>query len=51
MATQWDRLLPHIESAALATVIGGTYPLDKAALALRDLDERRVTGKIILQTR
>ena len=32
-------------------LIGARYPLDRAADALRDLEERRVRGKIVLQVR
>ncbi len=32
----------------LRTVIGGTYPLDRAAQAHTDLRERRTTGKLLL---
>ncbi|MEU7145389.1 NADPH:quinone oxidoreductase family protein [Nocardia sp. NPDC046473] len=51
LRSQWDRLLPHIESGAIETVIGSTYPLRDAAQALRELDERRAIGKIVLEVR
>jgi NADPH2:quinone reductase len=30
-------------------LVGGTYPLEEGAQALRDLDERRATGKLVLR--
>jgi hypothetical protein len=29
-------------------VVGSVHPLEKAADALRELDERRATGKVVL---
>jgi NADPH:quinone reductase-like Zn-dependent oxidoreductase len=29
-------------------IVGRTYPFERAADALRDLDERRATGKLVL---
>lgn len=48
VAAQWAALLPHLRSGALSVPVGATYPLDRAADALRDLDERRATGKLVL---
>jgi NADPH2:quinone reductase len=48
---QWRELLPHLESGALDPVLGSSYPLTKAADALREFDERRASGKIVLQVR
>ena len=48
---QWQELLPHLESGALDPVLGSSYPLAKAADALREFDERRASGKIVLQVR
>lgn len=45
---QWDDMLPHLTSGALAPVIGPTFPLERATDALLTLDERRATGKIVL---
>jgi NADPH2:quinone reductase len=45
---QWDALLPWLESGALAPPIGATYPLAGIARALADLEERRATGKLVL---
>jgi len=48
---QWQELLPHLASGALDPVLGSSYPLAKAADALREFDERRASGKIVLQVR
>ena len=48
---QWGRLLPHLESGALVPLVGATYPLEQAADALLDLDERRATAKVLLTPR
>ncbi len=47
---EWDAMLPHLESGALAPVVGTTYPLEDVAQALHDIDGRRATGKIVLTT-
>lgn len=45
---QWQDLLPHLESGALRALVGATHPLDQAAHALRELDQRRAAGKVVL---
>lgn len=45
---QWSDLLPHLVSGALGPLLGGEYPLDRAAEAVTELAERRATGKIVL---
>lgn len=47
-ARQWAELLPHIESGVLRPVVGSAYPLEEAASALVELEERRATGKVVL---
>jgi NADPH2:quinone reductase len=42
-------VLAAIESGRLRLRIGGTYPLDDAALAHRDLEARKTTGKLLLE--
>ncbi|MFC4950566.1 NADPH:quinone oxidoreductase family protein [Pseudonocardia sp. GCM10023141] len=49
MATEWDELLPHLRSGALNPLISEAFPLDKAAEALARIDERKVTGKVVLE--
>lgn len=47
---QWQDLLPHLESGALRPLVGSTHPLHDAPLALRELDERKASGKVVLTT-
>ncbi len=47
---QWAELEPHLRSGALVPVISATLPLERAAEALATIDERRVTGKVVLET-
>jgi NADPH2:quinone reductase len=47
-AGQWDELVPHLRSGALDPPIGARFPLEKAAEALAQIDERRVLGKSVL---
>jgi NADPH2:quinone reductase len=46
--TEWDAVLPHIESGAISPPVGATFGLDHASDALLTLDERRATGKVLL---
>lgn len=48
---QWSRLLPHLESGRIDPPISRTHPLDAAAEAIAELDERRATGKVLLAVR
>jgi NADPH2:quinone reductase len=48
---QWNDLKPHIESGALAPVIGATFSLDEAGQAVGSLDERQALGKVVLTVR
>jgi NADPH2:quinone reductase len=48
MQTEWEAILPHVRSGALKPMIGGTYPLSDAASALREIEQRRAVGKMIL---
>jgi NADPH2:quinone reductase len=48
---QWQDLLAHLEAGRLEPLVGSTHPLDRAADALRELDERRAMGKVVLRTR
>lgn len=42
-------LMRWAAEGTVAPIIGATYPLEEGAHALRDLDERRATGKIVLE--
>jgi NADPH2:quinone reductase len=48
---QWVRLLPLLESGALVPLVGNSYPLEDAAEALLELDERRAKAKVLLKVR
>jgi NADPH2:quinone reductase len=48
---QWHRLLPHLESGALVPLVGNSYPLEAAAEALLELDERRALAKVVVTPR
>jgi NADPH2:quinone reductase len=41
-------LQPMVESGQVAPLIGATFPLDDAAGALRLIDERRASGKVVI---
>ncbi len=42
-------LLRWAEQGIVAPIVGAAYPLAEGAQALRDLDERRATGKLVLE--
>ncbi|MGA8363384.1 MAG: NADPH:quinone oxidoreductase family protein [Solirubrobacteraceae bacterium] len=42
---------PLIEAGHVAPIVGSRFPLDRAAEALREIDERRATGKVVLDVR
>ena len=46
---QWAELEPHLRSGALDPLISETFPLEDAGRALARIDERRVTGKVVLE--
>ena len=48
-AGQWDELVPHLALGRARPAVGARFPLEQAAEALTQIDERRVTGKIVLQ--
>jgi synaptic vesicle membrane protein VAT-1 len=43
-------LLPEFESGRLQAIVGGTFPLERAADAHRFMHERRNVGKVVLTT-
>jgi NADPH:quinone reductase len=51
LQTQWAEILPLLEAGKLDPPIGATFPLDEAARALAEIDERRATGKVLLTPR
>ncbi len=48
---QWADLLPLLRAGRLDPVLGAQYPLEEAAQALLELDERRAQGKVLLTVR
>ena len=48
MRTQWEQLLPMVESGAVDPPVGATYPVEQASRALAEMAERRVLGKTVL---
>jgi NADPH2:quinone reductase len=44
------RLAELVESGALRPLVGSVHPLADGPAALRELDERRATGKVVLTT-
>jgi NADPH2:quinone reductase len=48
---QWQDLLPLIESGAIDPPIGPMFTLPDAAAAIRELDERRAAGRVLVRTR
>jgi NADPH2:quinone reductase len=42
-------LMQWAADGIVAPIIGGSYALEDGAQALRDLDERRATGKLVLE--
>lgn len=49
IARQWEVLDEHLMAGRLNPRIHATYPLAEAAAAIRELDERTVMGKILLE--
>jgi NADPH2:quinone reductase len=45
---QWAELLPLIKDGKLTPVAGTSYPLEQAAAALAELEERRAEGKVLV---
>jgi NADPH2:quinone reductase len=45
---EWDRLLPHLESGAVAPPVTATYPLEEAGAAVARLGDRSVLGKVVV---
>jgi NADPH:quinone reductase len=43
--------VPLIESGAIDPPIGPVFTLEDAAAAIRELDERRAAGRVLVRTR
>lgn len=50
LGQQWDELVPHLRSGAVDPLISATFGLEQASEALARIDDRRVTGKVVLET-
>lgn len=48
LRTQWDEVAAMVAGGQFTPPIGATFPLEEAAGALRALEERRATGKVVL---
>ncbi|GAB3324143.1 NADPH:quinone oxidoreductase family protein [Geodermatophilus aquaeductus] len=48
---QWRDLVPLVQSGAIDPPIGSVFGLDDVAAAIRELDERRATGRVLLRVR
>jgi len=48
---EWDRLLPYLESGAVVPPVSGTFPLERAAEAIAQLEDRKVLGKVVIVPR
>lgn len=51
LQAQWADIRGWLEAGQLDPPIGATYPLDQAATAIADLEERRALGKVLLDLR
>src|SRR4051795_1679248 len=48
---QWRELMPLMQSGAIDPPIGPVFALDDAAAAIRELDERRAAGRVLVRMR
>lgn len=48
LTEQWEDILPHLVSGAINPPIGARYSLEEAMDALKLIDERKATGKVVL---
>jgi NADPH2:quinone reductase len=51
IAPSGDELIPFVESRAIDPLIGHVFTLDDVAAAIRELDERRAIGKMLIRLR
>ena len=45
---QWDEVVPLVADGRIDPVVGEVRSLDEVAEALRSVEERRATGKVLL---
>lgn len=48
---QWAEVAPLLAEGKVDPVLGSVHPLEEAAAALAEIDERRATGKVLLRVR
>src|SRR3954471_2658330 len=48
---QWRELVPLMRSGAIDPPIGAVFSLDQAAAAIREMDQRRAAGRLLLRVR
>jgi NADPH:quinone reductase len=48
---QWRDLVPLMRSGAIDPPIGSVFPLDETAAAIRELDQRRAAGRVLVRVR
>ena len=48
---QWRDLEPLLRSGAIEPPIGSVFPLDQAAAAIHEMDERRAVGRLLVRIR
>jgi NADPH2:quinone reductase len=48
---QWRDIVPLVESGAVDPPIGAVHPLADAAAAIRELEERRAAGRVLVRMR
>jgi NADPH:quinone reductase len=48
---QWRDLVPLMRSGAIDPPIGSVYALDQAAAAIREIDQRRAAGRVLIRVR
>lgn len=51
MRRQWDEIVDDVAAGRLAPPVSAVYPLAEASSALLELDERRVTGKVVVRVK
>jgi NADPH:quinone reductase len=48
---QWRDLVPLMRSGAIAPPIGAVFSLDQTAAAIREIDQRRAAGRLLIRVR
>ena len=51
IARQWEAMWDHLVAGRLDPVVHGTYTLEQAGEAIKELETRSVHGKVLLQVR